>query len=186
MANKRKSFPKRKLNPIYFVFCEGETEESYAFFLRQKYRVPIIIKTKVTGQNISDRLIENYTREIRKGNYSKNDKNFLLYDYDSNEFIQRLKTIKNAILLVSNPCIELWFLLHFRNQIATITCNNCIRDLKGFITNYKKGELNNLLQDKLCQNRFEAIKRAKKLSEHENPSTTIYRLVEELEELKKQ
>lgn len=183
MANKRKSLPKRKLNPIYFVFCEGETEESYCLFLRQKYRVPIIIKTKVTGQNISDRLIKNFTSEIKKGNSSRYDKNFLLYDFDSNEFIQRLKSINNAILLVSNPCIELWFLLHYRNQIAALDCNNCIKDLTGFIGKYKKGELNNLLKDKLWQTRFEAIKRAKKLNEFDNPSTSIYRLIEDLENL---
>lgn len=184
MANKRRAFPKRKLNPIYFIFCEGETEEVYALFLRQNYRIPILIKTKITGQNISEKVIENHLKEVKKGNSSKYDKNFLFYDFDSIEFTKRLKSIKNVTLLISNPCIELWFLLHYKSQVTPIECNDCIKELKRFNIKYKKGELNNKLQDKLWQHRLEAVKRAAKLNNYDNPSTSIYKLIEELEKLK--
>jgi len=68
----------RKINPTYFVFCEGKTEEAYSKFLRQKYRLPIEIKTKVTGQEISDKFITNYL----KGKVTTDfDKIYLMYDY---------------------------------------------------------------------------------------------------------
>ena len=177
MSRKRDAKPKRKINPVYFVFCEGETEEAYSTFLKHKYRVPIQIKTKVTGQNISDKFIKNHVKDIRKGVSSPLDKNYLMYDLDSTEFKERLMSIKEGITLASNPNIELWFLLHFRNQIAHITSNFCVRDLKGLNRNYEKGKLNFELEDKLCNQVSKAIERAKALTQFENPSSTIYMFI---------
>ena len=33
--------PSRKMKPVILVLCEGETEECYVDFLKQKYRLPI-------------------------------------------------------------------------------------------------------------------------------------------------
>lgn len=35
------SRPSRKMKPVILVLCEGETEECYIDFLKQKYRLPI-------------------------------------------------------------------------------------------------------------------------------------------------
>ncbi len=180
MRNKRDTKPKRKINPVYFVFCEGETEEAYSTFLRQKYRLPIQIKTKVSGQNISDKFIKNHVKEIRRGITSPLDKNYLMYDLDSIEFRERLMSIKEGIILASNPNIELWFLLHHRQQKAHIDSKLCIRSLQGLNKSYAKGKLNPELEEKLCSQITKAIERAKELKEYDNPSTTIYKFIEEL------
>ena len=55
-------------------------------------------------------------------------------------YIKFLKKIKNITLIVSNPSIELWFLLHYKNQTAALTGRDCIRELNNRNrNNYKKG-----------------------------------------------
>jgi len=45
---------------------------------------------------------------------------------DAPEMLEKLHSIKKAILLLSNPCFELWYILHYSNQIAEITTKQCI------------------------------------------------------------
>lgn len=181
MSRKRAKPKGRKINPTYFVFCEGKTEEAYSKFLRQKYRLPIEIKTKVTGQEISDAYIKNYLKGELVTDF---DKNYLMYDLDAVEFIPRLKAVNSGIVLGSNPSIELWFLLHYRNQRSNINTANCIRDLTGCNSQYEKGNINYELQKTLDSNILKAIERAKILQDYSNPSSMIYKLVEELERVK--
>lgn len=56
--NIRKSKVKR-MRPIFFVFCEGETEVAYVNYLKSKYRLPVEIIPKKSDSNISCRYIEN-------------------------------------------------------------------------------------------------------------------------------
>ena len=181
MATKRRQSPKRKIHPVYYVFCEGKTEEAYSTFLRQKYRFPIQIKTKVAGQNISDRFIISYFKKSRNGNCSDLDKIFLMYDAETNEMIDRLRSINKGIILPSCPCIELWFLLHFQDQNANISCDKCRHTLKKHDPNYEKGKLNLHLVRVLWNRKAAAIKRSRRLAEFENPSSSVYKLLEELE-----
>ncbi len=46
MRRERKSNPK-KMRPQFLVLCEGETEEAYINFLKQRYRLPIKIVSKI-------------------------------------------------------------------------------------------------------------------------------------------
>ena len=48
MGSRRQSRGKR-INPTYFVFCEGETEEEYVKYLRSVFRIPIEINSKKLG-----------------------------------------------------------------------------------------------------------------------------------------
>lgn len=185
MSRKRTPKFNKKINPVYYVFCEGETEEAYVSFLKQKFRVNIKIKSKITGQNISAKLIKNHIKEISKGDNSPKDKVFLMYDVDSPDIKSRLLSIKNSIYLLSNPNIELWFLLHFRNQIGFISSTNCTRDLSSINKEYEKPKLNSALQKVLGDNFNLAIDRAKKLDSYNNPSTSIFLLLEEIINLKR-
>ena len=44
MGRRKKSLGK-KINPTYYVFCEGDTEEEYIKHLKHHYRIPIEINT---------------------------------------------------------------------------------------------------------------------------------------------
>ncbi|WP_282773954.1 RloB family protein [Phaeodactylibacter xiamenensis] len=182
MARSKRTRGKRKMNPTLFVFCEGETEESYVAFLRSKYRVPIQIKTKIAGNRITQRLVKSY---MKGETQTPKDKIFLLYDLDVQGVLERLKKIDKAELLISNPCIELWFLLHYQNQTATLDSGHCLRILKNHIPNYRKGAQKDSVMSGLCEKADAAIERANELSSPDNPSTTVQSFVQLLKDLKR-
>lgn len=169
------------MKPNYFVFCEGDTEVAYVEMLRAYYRLPIHIIPKRTLLNVTPALISRC-----KANYieTKNDKTFLMYDLDVPSVLDRLRKIPGAILLCSNPCIELWLLLHHTEQRAEISSADCVAKLSRYIKLYKKGKLSTEDKEYLMRNAQVAGKRAKQLKSYKNPSTTVFELIEELERLK--
>jgi hypothetical protein len=182
---KYKRVPKgKKINPTYFVFCEGESEESYIQFLRSKYRLPVEIVPKITKNEIHERIIR---ESIKSSPKHEKDQIFLMYDIDVRGFLEKLQSIQKRIksaLLVSNPCFELWYVLHYGNHSAEITSENCFRKLLSLCSVYKKGHLPSKLKDKLEEKKSEAIRHAKKLILYENPSTSIYQFIEIMEKVK--
>jgi len=173
---------KEKLvNPTFFVFCEGESEEAYISFLRSSYRIPINIKAKIAGNRITKKYIENY-KQTQTAHLK--DKTFLIYDGDVPEIVDKLKKIKKVNLLVSNPCFELWYLLHCQNQTAELSSIECFNKLSNHVPNYSKGYFDKNLETQIIKNKNNAIKRAKNLIEFTNPSTNVYNFVEELEKNK--
>jgi len=152
-------------------------------YLRTKYRLPIKIIPEIVGSNISDKLI---SKHISKKEKHPKYKIFLLYDADVKEVLHRLRQIKNAKLLASNPCVEFWFLLHYKNQTAYITENECIRQLSNRNGNtYKKGFMDEMLQNRLEEKQMDACRRAERTVLYDNPSTNIYEFINELESVKK-
>lgn len=110
-----------------------------------------------------------------------------MYDADAPALMGKLIAMPNTTLILSNPCIELWFLLHYKNQTAALTTADCIRELSNRNQNtYRKGNIDKKLLGKLNESCETACERAKKLKESENPSSVIYTLIGILEELKSQ
>lgn len=179
MTSKRKSKGK-KINPTFYVFCEGQTEEEYVKFLRSVYRIPIEIDSKRSGNDISKRYINSY---LRAKTQHKKDKIFLMYDLDVDGVLRKLREL-NETLLVSNPCIELWFLLHYRDQRANISGANCKRALCKQCPDYEKGKLTNNIKQKLIDDLTVAKQRSQQLNRHNNPSTTIDTFIDELDQAK--
>ena len=177
MGSRRQSRGKR-INPTYFVFCEGETEEEYVKYLRSVFRIPIEINSKKTGDSISKRFINNYLKT--KTRHPK-DEIFLMFDLDVEGTLQKLDQL-GGIILGSNPCLELWFVLHHRDQEANISSSNCIRALKEIWPNYEKGKLTESQKGELIDNINEAKARAQQLTCHDNPSTSVDVLIEYIEE----
>ena len=167
----------KRMKPNFFVFCEGETEIAYVKFLRSLYRVPIQVIPKKSKSNISEDYIERSKNEYVR---TEQDKVFLMYDLDVDRMLQNLQKIPNAELLVSNPCIELWFLLHYQEQKLEISSVKCIQKYQKVSKGYKKGVLSEEEKKVLAENRELAVERAKKLAEYHNPSTTVFKLLEEL------
>jgi hypothetical protein len=181
MKNKGRISQNKKMNPTYFIFCEGKSEEAYIGYLRSKYRLPLIIDSKISGNRISDSYIRNYKKE--NGTYP-GDKTYLIYDLDVPEMLSKLKALHDTVLLCSNPCFELWYLLHFKEQKAAITTNECNTKLLKQNDKYKKGVLDKLLTQQLNDHQEKACRRSCKMKEFENPSTQLYILINDLENLK--
>jgi hypothetical protein len=176
----KRSKPRGKqINPHFWVFCEGKTEEAYVTYLRTKYRVPIEIIPKVAGSHVSEWFIQKFKQG--KPTHTK-DKNFLIYDADVAEVLEKLRSIKTATLIASNPAIELWFLLHYKNVNTHTTTNDCIRELSNRNHNqYTKGKVDNKLMEKLTENCTKACERASNLTLFNNPSSNMNVFIQELE-----
>ena len=112
--------------------------------------------------------------------------NFLKQDKKS--FTKALEKAKenNINIAWSNPCFEIWPMLHFELIETEISAQDCQKKLKVFFkrigVDYKKNCEG--LFSKLFNEQTTAITRAKKISKEQdpkiNPSTTVFRLVEEL------
>jgi len=178
MARRRRQSKGKKIKPTYFIFCEGKTELAYIKYLRRKYRfASIAIDSVKKGNAISKQYILNYKKDKITAD---KDLDFLMYDIDASKMLEKLEAIPNTILLCSNPCIELWFLLHHKNQKAQIKSNECIRQIKNRCKGYDKSFLSGSLTKKLEESESKAIQRAKSLNKNENPSSTVYILLEKL------
>ena len=116
----------KTMRPNFFVFCEGKTEITYVKFLRSVFRVPVQVVTKKSDSNISVDFIERSKREYV---LTKNDQTFLMFDLDVEGMLEHLQKIPHATLLVSNPCVELWFLLHYQNIENETSSEECLRKL---------------------------------------------------------
>ncbi len=182
MSRKRAASRGKKINPNFWVFCEGETEEAYVSYLRSRYRIPITIVPKIVGNRITERFIKSY----KKGKpIHEKDRDFLMYDADIPTLLEQLRSIKTATLLVSLPSIELWFLLHYKNHTSEITTKECINELCNRNRNsYQKGVIDSKLEARLSGHVAEACKRANSLTLFQNPFSNLNLLIKVLDEIK--
>ncbi len=164
------------MRKIALVICEGETEVCYINLLKTWYKSPIRIVSHIEGTKITPSLVEKRTKELKISQWDKVH-TFLMYDMDVQAINEKLQKCK-AEMLLSNPCFEIWLLLHAKDQKAAIETDALIKELKKSAPvwkNYsKKAFLNN--------NTDVAVTRAKELREFQNPSTGIYKLIEMLKD----
>ena len=179
MARSRGKTPARKMKPVFLVLCEGETEEAYLGYLRQTYRSPIKIVPKVTGDSICPKLVAKKRKEVKLSS-NEHIKVFLMYDRDVEAINSKIDECK-GVFLFSNPCVELWFLLHNKEIGFFLKTEACIAALKrvgGAWANYQKPIITETQKTDLTEKVQQAIDNAKKLTLFANPSTSIYLLVE--------
>ena len=174
----------RKMRKQFLVLCEGETEEAYVSFLRQRYRLPIKIVSKIVRGKISQRLIDRH----KKGLYGKPSEieTFLMYDGDVLEVLNALERC-NGTRLISKPCIEIWFLSHYKKAPEfNLTSDSCIKLLCAVDVweQYKKGVLTVKQQDSLWDARMKAVLNMKQKSEVSRAFSSVYQFIEILETVK--
>ena len=107
-----------------------------------------------------------------------------MYDMDVPSINEKLLACK-AEKLLSNPCFEIWLLLHAKDQKTAITTDALIKELKKSAhvwKNYTKSDFTNTQESFLKNNTDTATARAKNLKELQNPSTGIYKLIGLLKE----
>ena len=109
-----------------------------------------------------------------------------VFDRDDHKKIDqaRKQAKDNGInIAFSNPCFELWYLLHFKDQTANIHRKDVERNLKKHVPKYSKSMD---LYDEIKDRQIDAIDRANELRKHQkenddeitsNPSTNVDELV---------
>ena len=181
MASKREPSPSLRMRKIALVICEGETEVCYINLLKTWYKSPIRIVSHIEGTKITPSLVEKRTKELKISQWDKVH-TFLMYDMDVQAINEKLRKCK-AETLLSNPCFEIWLLLHAKDQKASIETDTLIKELKKSAPvwkNYSKSAFTDTQKAFLNGNTEIAIARAKELREYQNPSTGIYKLIEML------
>ena len=182
MVNKRERTPKRQMKRIALVICEGDTEAEYVNLLRRWHKSPIKIISHIEGAKITQTLIDKRAADLKISSSDKVD-TFLMYDMDVPAVTAKLMKSK-AELLLSNPCFEIWFLLHSKDQRTALGSDSAVKELKKSShvwNNYKKGTLSETQKIFLNEHLRDAIDRAKCLRDFNNPSSRVYKLLEFLE-----
>ncbi|MDO4334759.1 MAG: RloB family protein [Bacteroidales bacterium] len=181
----RKFSIKRPIREIFLVICEGETEREYVEKLKRHYRLPVTIKTKVSGNKINQRLVAQYMAELGIGR-DDDCRVFFIYDADVEEMVEKLSKLSGTLIL-SNPCIELWYALHVKDYMKSQDSDGMVRSLvasHAVWSKYRKGLLTGDQASFLISRRMDAVARARRLPCRGNPSSNMYLFVEAMEEAK--
>ncbi len=167
---KKRNTETRKQKPVILIVAEGEnvTESQYfKAFQKQnpKCNIRLALAKHVTDPEGMLKAIQVRWKELdldaRKG-----DKAYIVLDLDCDQnkaaLIRKIqKNSKEAQFIISNPCFEVWFLLHFRYSTKQYLSGEAvIKDLKTFVPEYKK---NLDISGQLDSSRGMAIKNAKRL-----------------------
>lgn len=170
---------------VFLVICEGETEKKYIELLKDYYHLPITIKTKVSGNRINSSLVDKYLKEL--GFEDIKHEIFYIYDADVPFVADKLKGMEGTALL-TNPCIELWFLLHVKEHTSHQNSDNIVHLLSNSHPawqTYRKGVFTNEQKRILLDNKNAAAIRSKILDYPQNPSSNLYKFIEILDEASK-
>lgn len=194
----RRPYRLRQRRRRFLIYCEGEvTEPAYLLDIRNYLRSPlidIVIGPKYgrDPKGLVELAIAHRARARRQARL-EGDEN-LLYDEvwcvcDVDEH-RRLPDARQQArahsieLAISNPCIELWFLLHFSNRSAYIERKAAQSALKARVPGYEKEIDFSVLKGKCgkAKSRAEQLDaRAARIGDqYGNPTTGMWRLVARL------
>lgn len=181
--------------PTYLIVCEGLTEEQY--FKHWKRRLSGKVNMHIHGERgVPLTLVEEAIKEkvalLQAGIASEQIHTWCVGDRDAHPFVvealdrAQAKEINYAL---STPCIELWFILHFKSQNAHIERRDAIHQSKALLNLKRTKNLDTPALDALFVRTEDALTRARKLeTDHglnssgrlANPGSGLYLLVQQL------
>ncbi|RMF70165.1 MAG: RloB domain-containing protein [Alphaproteobacteria bacterium] len=141
-ASLKRSRPHRPPRPRFVIVCEGKrTEPDYFRALKEHIgRTPLIEIKIVEGVNsperVARRAIEERRREERKGGRYDGDQFWAVFDRDQDaHYYDAVSSCEKAGIGVarSNPCFELWLILHFQDYDNAVTSKGLQRDCERII-----------------------------------------------------
>ena len=190
---KPRKIGKRDTRKLILIICEGkETEINYFKSFKERnsgVNIVPIFGNCTDALNIvrfAKKQMKEYQLDLKKG-----DLIWCAFDVDDKKEHQIKDAISSANsdnikIALSNPCIELWFLLHYKKIISSIDRKDVVYELKKFIKHYDKNtQVFDILKDKLDV----AMKNAEHLnslyeknktelySRGSNPSSQVFKLV---------
>lgn len=208
----RRGAKPRRVRPVILIVTEGEKSEPkyFAHFRTRQSNVEIRVvpNTRNGGKTDYASLIRRAVKIGREDGLSQSlgDSIWIVADgdvnYQTNDAVSRKnaalsearqKAAKEALsLILSNPCFEVWYLLHLRYTTAHLPDYDAVKKAleQAGVRDYEKQDD---LYERLASHTSEAVERAKRLERHHtengfslplgvdaNPFTEVYRLVEKL------
>ena len=177
----------------FLVVCEGKvTEPLYFNDIRRLERgiidlqlVPAGVPKTVVEEAV--RLKKESARDARRDRNLRYDHVWCVFDVDEHPFVPEAKQQAQANgieLAVSNPCFELWLLLHFQDQTAHIERRAVQRLCREHMPGYRKAPPSDALIPRLNEATERAIQlenwQASRDNAAGNPSTGVYRLIQQI------
>lgn len=188
------------------IVCEGgKTEPQYFAALASDIGLRKLVEVVIHGEGCGSAPINvvEYAVEQRKKRVTEAKRSVTLTEFDTVWCVSDVEaplphpTLQQAQdkargqkvkLVLSNPCFEFWYILHFEMTTALFDTNEaCLKRLRKHLKDYVKSSPDTYGQ--LKQSTLQAIANAERalankmcgddLSKH-NPSTHIHRLVEYL------
>lgn len=191
----RRRPPFREAKRRILIVCEGIVTERHYFNdlrIQTKSLVELKIESGGTPKTLVERAV-NFQKTAEKAAKRSKDENlkydltWCVFDVDEHPFLAdaRQQARDNGIkVAISNPCFELWALLHFQDQHAHIERHNVQRLCREYMPGYEK----RLPVETLLARHDDAVRRSKELqqwhhsreTESANPSTGVHLLTEEI------
>jgi hypothetical protein len=197
-AARRKPF--RQPRPLILIVCEGQvTEKEYFVGFKNACHNPRVEIEFHPDQGVPKTLVEMARERKKRAERDAKregddniafDEVWCVFDIDEHPNIPdavQMARDNGILLAISNPAIELWLLLHFRDHPGMKGRRQVGKLLKAFDTNYDKHVD---YHGKYSDGYSDACRRAEKLEDtativtgeiHEhNPSTGVYKLTESI------
>ncbi|MEO7976728.1 RloB family protein [Flavobacterium sp.] len=188
------NFKTRSFKEKVLILCEGLTEKNYFNALKEDLGLPKTIAVNVIDckGDVTDVL-----KNAKKDGF---EKIFVVFDHDNfpkRGDVFKLASNKNADVIFSSICFELWFLFHYKNSTKAFASEAELeRELKKCIgmESYEKNNFKHysILKDKIANAKSNAEKiRLSVIDDNEgaevfnlNPFTNVDELVIYLESQK--
>jgi hypothetical protein len=144
--------PSREIAQKILIACEGsKTEPIYFESIRNELRlrtlnIIVLRQNKTDPRGIIERLIDERQQMKRNQEWSNKDVAWAVFDGDEHiekgsaswkSAIDRAKS-QNIQLAITNPCFELWYLIHFQDHFSQIKSDKVLNHLKKHVSDYDK------------------------------------------------
>ncbi len=146
----------RSKNPSYAFVCDGDDEVWYIQMIkRNEKNLKIDFKPEIP-QKKSIKEQYNYVCELEKQEYTHV---FWLIDFDTiekeqkeaksgksivhefNQYRLKLSKQKNVTVIINNPCLEFWFLLHYESTSKYFeSYDRLLPAIKKYLPDYNKSQ----------------------------------------------
>jgi len=181
----------RDVRDHFLIVCEGrKTEPNYFRCFRISTLQVEIHGLGANTKSLIEATIDKRSEGIRRGR--KYNQTWCVFDRDSfpkQSFNDAFEAAKNNDIRIaySNEAFELWYVLHFEYLQSALSRNDYVRKLKKLLgRKYQKNDPD--MYEELIEKQLVAAETAQKLldsyadfdPERNNPSTTVHRLVQEL------
>jgi len=182
-----RNFKKREIKPSFAFLVDGQTEICYLQMLKRNEKNlninihPQLPQNKKLNEQFEqiNELARDYQKVfwivdldtiLKETNETNNSKTKPIEEFKSYR-AQIIQNYSNIEIIVNNPCLEIWFLLHYEKTSKCFEkCSKSINVLKTYLPDYVKKQVyltkqNNDIYLKLKPNLKKAIENAKLLGE---------------------
>ncbi len=176
---------------IFVIAVEGEKTEAQHFSLFEGSRVHVeILPADSDGLSAPKHVLERLVKFGEEYDLGPEDERWLVADVDRQrgQFLDEVTQVAQESgyrLALSNPCFELWLLLHFQEpDVADIDCKAVIDRLRPHVSSYNKAKIN--VEYFTLDRVREAVMRAKALEGNRDtrwptfPGTHVSKVAEKL------